>query len=87
MSTAMMAKKMNEKSDGYCYVEAYGDGDFMNYLCLLYTSGIANMVLPYLGVLMGYTGDLIQFITFGVLRGTRTGWPIAIAFAAFYRCV
>ena len=28
----MMAKKMNEKSDGYCYVEAYGDGDFMNYL-------------------------------------------------------
>ena len=20
------------KSDGYCYVEAYGDGDFMNYL-------------------------------------------------------
>ena len=32
MSTAMMAKKMNEKSDGYCYVEAYGDGDFMNYL-------------------------------------------------------
>ena len=21
MSTAMMAKKMNEKSDGYCYVE------------------------------------------------------------------
>ena len=43
--------------------------------CLLYTS---------LGVLMGYTGDLIQFITFGVLRGTRTGWPIAIAFAAFY---
>ena len=47
-------------------------------------NGIANMVLPYLGVLMGYTGDLIQFITFGVLRGTRTGWPIAIAFAAFY---
>lgn len=33
---------------------------------------------------MGYTGDLIQFITFGVLRGTGTGWPIAVAFAAFY---
>ena len=32
MSTAMMAKKMNEKSDGYCYVEACGDGEFMNYL-------------------------------------------------------
>lgn len=47
-------------------------------------NGLANMVLPYLGVLMGYTGDLIQFVTFGVLRGTRTGWPIAVAFAAGY---
>lgn len=47
-------------------------------------NGLANMILPYLGVLMGYTGDLIQFITFGVLRGVSTGWPIAIVFAAFY---
>lgn len=47
-------------------------------------NGIANMILPYLGVLMGFTGDLIQFISFGVLRGTRTGWPIAVVVAAIY---
>ena len=32
MSTAMMAKKMNEIADGYCYVEAYGDGEFMGHV-------------------------------------------------------
>jgi PTS system maltose and glucose-specific IIC component len=41
-------------------------------------NGLANMILPYLGVRMGFTGDLIQFLSFGVLRGTRTGWPIAV---------
>ncbi len=49
-----------------------------------FLNGFANMVLPYFGVLMGYTGDLIQFITFGVLRGIDTGWPIAVVFAAGY---
>lgn len=39
-----------------------------------FMNGLANMVLPYLGVLMGFTGDLIAFISFGVLRGTATGW-------------
>lgn len=39
-----------------------------------FMNGFANMVLPYMGVKMGFTGDLIQFISFGVLRGTRTGW-------------
>lgn len=32
MSTAMLARKMNELSDGLYYVEAYGDGEFMHYL-------------------------------------------------------
>ncbi|MGN9541598.1 hypothetical protein ACTMQO_16005 [Escherichia coli] len=42
------------------------------------------MVLPYMGVKMGFTGDLIQFISFGVLRGTRTGWPIAVCVEVAY---
>ena len=54
------------------------------FLVHAFLNGFANMILPYLGVLMGYTGDLIQFITFGVLRGTDTGWPIAVCFMAFY---
>ncbi len=33
-----------------------------------FMNGFANMVLPYMGVKMGFTGDLIQFISFGVLR-------------------
>ncbi|NMS88520.1 PTS transporter subunit EIIC [Clostridioides difficile] len=49
-----------------------------------FMNGLANMVLPYLGVLMGFTGDLIAFISFGVLRGTATGWPIAVLVAALY---
>ncbi|MEG1475910.1 MAG: PTS transporter subunit EIIC [Longicatena sp.] len=47
-------------------------------------NGLANMILPYLGCLMGFTGDLIAFISFGVLRGIETGWPIAVAVAAIY---
>ncbi len=49
-----------------------------------FMNGLANMVLPYLGVLMGFTGDLIAFISFGVLRGTATGWPIAVLVAVLY---
>ncbi len=57
-----------------------------------FMNGFANMVLPYMGVKMGFTGDLIQFISFGVLRGTRTGWPIAVCvevayFFIYYFCV
>lgn len=37
-----------------------------------------------MGVKMGFTGDLIQFISFGVLRGTRTGWPIAVCVEVAY---
>lgn len=47
-------------------------------------NGLGNMILPYIGVHMGFTGDLIQFLTFGVLRGTETGWPMAVAVAALY---
>lgn len=47
-------------------------------------NGLAGMILPYLGVLMGYTGDLIQFLSFGVLRGERTGWPMAIVVMIIY---
>ena len=28
MSTAMLAQKINKYSDGYCYVEAFGEGEF-----------------------------------------------------------
>ncbi len=49
-----------------------------------FMNGFANMVLPYMGVKMGFTGDLIQFISFGVLRGTRTGWPIAVCVEVAY---
>ncbi|WP_157918200.1 PTS transporter subunit EIIC, partial [Escherichia coli] len=28
-----------------------------------FMNGFANMVLPYMGVKMGFTGDLIQFIS------------------------
>ena len=28
MSTAMLAQKINKNSDGYCYVEAFGEGEF-----------------------------------------------------------
>ena len=28
MSTAMLAQKINKYSDGYCYVEAFGEEDF-----------------------------------------------------------
>lgn len=54
------------------------------FLVHAFFNGFANMVLPLLGCHMGYTGDLIQFLTFGVLRGTQTGWPIAAAFMALY---
>ncbi|WP_035293277.1 PTS transporter subunit EIIC [Clostridium sp. KNHs214] len=54
------------------------------FLVHTFLNGFANMVLPYLGVRMGFTGDIIQFFSFGVLRGVRTGWPIAVLFAAFY---
>ena len=27
MSTAMLAQKINKNSDGYCYVEAFGEGE------------------------------------------------------------
>ena len=54
------------------------------FLVHAFFNGLANMVLPLLGCHMGYTGDLIQFLTFGVLRGTSTGWPIAVAFMAIY---
>ncbi len=50
-------------------------------------NGFAGMILPYLGVRMGFTGDLIQFLTFGVLRGTRTGWPIAILVMILYMVI
>lgn len=56
----------------------------MLYLVHAVLNGIAGMVLPFIGVRMGFTGDLIQFLSFGVLRGTRTGWPIAILFMIFY---
>ncbi|MBV7407126.1 PTS transporter subunit EIIC [Enterobacter sp. ENT03] len=49
-----------------------------------FMNGFANMILPYMGVKMGFTGDLIQFISFGVLRGVRTGWPIAIMVEVVY---
>ncbi|NBC99608.1 PTS transporter subunit EIIC [Atlantibacter hermannii] len=49
-----------------------------------FMNGFANMFLPYLGVKMGFTGDLIQFMSFGVLRGTRTGWPIAVCVEVAY---
>lgn len=49
-----------------------------------FMNGFANMFLPYLGVKMGFTGDLIQFMSFGVLRGTRTGWPIAVLVEVAY---
>lgn len=49
-----------------------------------FMNGFANMFLPYLGVKMGFTGDLIQFMSFGVLRGTRTGWPIAVCVEVTY---
>ncbi|MEN1299059.1 PTS transporter subunit EIIC, partial [Pseudomonas aeruginosa] len=49
-----------------------------------FMNGFTNMVLPYMGVKMGFTGDLIQFISFGVLRGTRTGWPIAVCVEVAY---
>ncbi|ENE6308610.1 PTS transporter subunit EIIC [Escherichia coli] len=49
-----------------------------------FMNGLANMVLPYMGVKMGFTGDLIQFISFGVLRGTRTGWPLAVCVEVAY---
>nr|WP_318380968.1 PTS transporter subunit EIIC [uncultured Enterobacter sp.] len=49
-----------------------------------FMNGFANMLLPYLGVKMGFTGDLIQFLSFGVLRGVRTGWPIAIMVEVAY---
>ena len=47
-------------------------------------NGFANMFLPYIGVKMGFTGDLIQFMSFGVLRGTRTGWPVAVCVEIAY---
>lgn len=49
-----------------------------------FMNGFANMFLPYIGVKMGFTGDLIQFLSFGVMRGTRTGWPIAICVEVVY---
>ena len=49
-----------------------------------FMNGFANMFLPYLGVKMGFTGDLIQFMSFGVLRGTRTGWPVAVCVEIAY---
>lgn len=49
-----------------------------------FMNGFANMFLPYLGVKMGFTGDLIQFISFGVLRGARTGWPVAVCVEIAY---
>ena len=49
-----------------------------------FMNGLANMLLPYIGVKMGFTGDLIQFISFGVMRGTRTGWPVAICVEVVY---
>lgn len=49
-----------------------------------FMNGFANMILPYLGVRMGFTGDMIQFLTFGVMRGTRTGWPIQICVEVIY---
>ncbi len=54
------------------------------FLVHTFLNGFANMVLPYLGVKMGFTGDIIQFISFGVLRGVKTGWPIAVIFALGY---
>lgn len=32
MSTAMLAQKINKNCDGYCYVEAFGEGDIWNTL-------------------------------------------------------
>lgn len=32
MSTAMMAKRINEKADGYCFVEAFGQQEFEEHL-------------------------------------------------------
>lgn len=54
------------------------------YVFHIIMNGLAGMILPYLGVLMGFTGDLIQFISFGVLRGTETGWPIAVIVMVIY---
>lgn len=32
MSTAMLAQKINKNSDGYCYVEAFGEGEFEEHI-------------------------------------------------------
>ena len=32
MSTAMLAQKINKYSDGYCYVEAFGEGEFEEHI-------------------------------------------------------
>lgn len=36
------------------------------------------MVLPYMGVKMGFTGDLIQFISLAYCVAQELGWPIAV---------
>ena len=32
MSTAMLAQKINKNCDGYCYVEAFGEGEYMEHI-------------------------------------------------------
>lgn len=32
MSTAMLAQKINKNSDGYCYVEAFGEGEYQEHI-------------------------------------------------------
>lgn len=50
----------------------------------IFMNGLVNMVFLYLGVLMGFIGDLIVFISFGVLRGIVIGWLIVVLVVVLY---
>lgn len=73
MSTAMMAKRINENADGYCFVEAYGESEYREHLencdIILVGPQIRHMI-PNIKKNVGedIPVDFIEPVDYGMMR-------------------